>query len=163
VRADLWVLGVLALAVTVVGCSDQTMSAADYVKAHTKDANSVVVSVQEIQQATGIYADAPDPAAAVTLQGIMSDAKDSFEKVKQSMLAPDTRPSGLEEARDKMYEAVDQLSTAIDSDKVFVDDQKSSELTDFGQHWKRGRAEWNEAVAKIWNAAGETPPTVDAG
>jgi hypothetical protein len=99
VRADLLVLGVLALAVTVVGCSDQTMSATDYVKAHAKDANSVVVSVQEIQLATGIYADAPDPAAAVTFQGIMSDAKNSVEKVKQSILAPDTPPSGLEEAR----------------------------------------------------------------
>jgi hypothetical protein len=55
------------------------------------------------------------------------------------------------------------LSTAIDWDKAFVDDQKSSELNNFGQHSKRGRAEWNEPVAKIWNAAGETPPTVDAG
>jgi hypothetical protein len=61
-----------------------------------------------------------------------------------------------------MYGAVDQLSTAIDSDRAFVDVQKSPELINFGQHWKRGRAEWNEAVAKIWNAAGETPPTVDA-
>jgi hypothetical protein len=139
------------------------MSAADYAKAHAKDANSVVVSVQEVQRATGIYADAPDPAAAVTLQGIMSDAKDSFEKVKQSMLPQDTPPAGLEETRDEMYGAVDQLSTAIDSDKAFVDDQKPSELSDFAQHWKRGRAEWNEAVTKIWSAAGMTPPTVKAG
>jgi hypothetical protein len=37
----------------------------------------------------------------------MSDAKVSFEKVKQSMLAADTPPSGLEEAGDEMYGAVD--------------------------------------------------------
>jgi hypothetical protein len=138
------------------------ISPQDYVNAHAKDAHTVVVSVQEVQAGAAILADStPDPGTEASFQQLLSDAKNSFESVKTS-LATTTKPTGLDSAELEMFGAVDDLSLAVSSARSYVDSGKPSDLADYGTHRKQGRASWNEAVTKIWNAAGQTPPMVDA-
>ncbi len=155
------ILGSITSVGSVAGCST-SVSPADYVTAHAQDAHSVVVSVQSVQAATGIYdVAAADIAAAAALQQILSDAKGTFEHAKTTF-ASAKKPSGVGDAGDEMFGAVDELSTAISADKAFVDNQRPSDLADFGTHSKQGRVWWNEAVTKIWSAASQSAPTVNA-
>ena len=141
----------------------QTVSPADFVNAHTNDANSVVASVQTVNTAMP-RCDAR--IAGAPLQQQLSDANASFEEVrgKLRLSAPNSNPpTGHERAYDEMKTAVERLSSAVSTAKSFVDSQKPSELENFTSEWNDARAQWNHAVTEIWMAAGQAgqPPLVD--
>jgi len=59
-----------------------------------------------------------------------------------------------------MYSATDELSSAMKAQRAFIDDRKPSQLADYKKHWDQGRAWWNQAVTKIWEAAAAPMPTI---
>ena len=168
------VLGFAALCDHVPN-APQTVSPADFVNAHTNDANSVVASVQTVNTAMprcdARIAGAPlqqqlSDANRAPLQQQLSDANASFEEVrgKLRLSAPNSNPpTGHERAYDEMKTAVERLSSAVSTAKSFVDSQKPSELENFTSEWNDARAQWNHAVTEIWMAAGQAgqPPLVD--
>lgn len=147
--------------VLLTACSDDGTTAKSFVDSQANSAHAVVVSVHGVQQATDLYTNDPGPSTAVSFQQLLSTTKNTLTDARQSLGAAD-KPADLSDDVYKMENAIDELTTAIDSDRAFVDDEKPSDLADFGTHWKSGRVSWNEAVTKIWNAAGEMPPTVNA-
>jgi hypothetical protein len=168
---QLMIVAAVPIAVVVLAaCSseDAAVSPNDFVIAHAQDAHSVVVSVQEVQAGVGIMTNAimaddsggGDTSALASFDGVLSDAQSSFDKVNQVLLeAP--KPKGVESSETEMWSATDELSSALKSARAFVDDQKPSEMADFKTHWDQGRAWWNQAVTKIWQAASATAPTMD--
>lgn len=141
--------------------ADDTVSPSDFVSAYAKDAHSVVVSVQEVQDGVGIMADSGSGSTSdlASLDGIMSDAQSTFDSVNQALLNGPV-PSGNECSKTEMWSATGELSSAMKSVRAFLDDNKPSQLADYKTHWNQGRAWWNQAVTRIWQAANASPPTI---
>lgn len=59
-----------------------------------------------------------------------------------------------------MWSATGELSSAMKSVRAYLDDGKPSQLADYKTHWNQGRAWWNQAVTRIWQAASAPPPTI---
>jgi hypothetical protein len=153
------VIGITAGLALLAGCGTDA-TAQSFVQDQAKNANAVVVSVQGIQEGTSLYASDPT-GSAVSFQQLLSQSKETLSNVSSALSLAD-KPNGLDDAATEMWAATDDLSHAIDSYRAYVDNQKSSDLADFGSKWKQGRTEWNDSVTKIWNAASQTPPTVNA-
>jgi hypothetical protein len=154
-------LGLFVGFVTFWALPPQTVSPADFVNAHTNDAQSVVAGVQAVEKAMRASCDVGigDRAA---FQQQLSDAKESFDKVGSSLMpSASNPPTGLESAYNEMENAAVQLSNAVSAASSFVDSQKPSDLANYSKQWQQGRKQWNEPVAKIWSAARKPPPTVD--
>ena len=141
----------------------ETVSPRDFVNAHANDAQRVVDSAQAVEGENAILAKCDvDIGDRASFQQHLSDAKDSFDNVGNS-LAPSASnpPAGYESAYSDMEKAVVQLSNAVSAASSFVDAQKPSDLANYSKQWQQGRNQWNEAVTNIWKAAGKPPPTVD--
>jgi hypothetical protein len=139
-----------------------TVSPADFVNAHLNDdADSVKATVQEVEKTVLASCDA-DIGHRASLHQTLFDAEGKFSKVDTSLVSPAANPpTGLESAYFDMETAVVELHDAVSTAHGFIDSQKPSDLANFSTQWTRGREQWNEAVRKIWKAAGQRPRTVD--
>ena len=148
------VLGFAALCDHVVNAP-----AADFVNAHSDNANKVVSSVQAVEKGMLASCDA-GIADRASFQQTLSDEQDKFGAVDKSLVSSHP-PTGLESAYKEMEKAVVQLNDAVSVASSFVDSQKPSDLKNYSKQWQEGRQQWNEAVTNIWKGAGKRPPTVD--
>lgn len=156
------------LAVLVIGtilvtpyAKADVVSPSDFVTAHANDAHSVVVAVQEVQDGVGIMANSGSGSTSdlASLSGLMSDAQSTFDSVNGVLLnAP--KPRDNECSATELWSATGELSSAMKSVRAYLDDSKPSQLADYKTHWNQGRAWWNQAVTRIWQAANASPPTV---
>jgi hypothetical protein len=155
---------ILVLTALLSGCSEQTVSPSDFVKAHADYAHRVVVSGQEVEGGIGILTEEPGSADTSTLaafDSLLSDAQASLEAVNKNLLSA-PKPAGFDSSGVEMWSATNELVDAIKSLRAFVDDQKPSDLSSYRDHWNQGRAWWNQAVTPVWQAGGSLPiPTFD--
>jgi len=154
----------LPIAVAILsGCSEHTVSAADYVKSHANDVDQVISAVTKVQDATsgGLEDARLDPIAAATLSSTLYQAQQTFEAVNHTFLeAP--KPKDLDTPGLEMWSATDKMVDAMKAGRAYLDDGKPSELVGYRDNWATGRAWWNQAVVPIWTAAGvsSAQPTI---
>jgi hypothetical protein len=144
--------------------AQDTVSAADFVKAHHNDADSVVDTVRAVQERKTMVASCDsDIATRASFQQTLSDAKDEFDAVNNKLVSSaatmraesTANPPTLESAYIEMETAVAQLSDAVSTASSFVDSQKPSDLANYRTQWTQGSQHWNKAVTKIWDEAGQ--------
>jgi hypothetical protein len=157
-------LGFAALshwALTLNPNASKTVSLADFMKkdANDDDTHRVVASVQAVEIAMPASC-REGISGKPSLQHQLTQAKGVFDAVDNS-LASSNPPKEHETAYNAMETAVEQLSSALSTARSFVDSKKPSELENYSEQWQLGRRQWNTAVMEIWNAANQTPPTVD--
>ena len=154
----------IAIAIAILsGCSEHTVSAADYVKSHANDVDQVISAVTKVQDATsgGLEDARLDPIAAATLSSTLYQAQQTFEAVNHTFLeAP--KPKDLDTPGLEMWSATDKMVDAMKAGRAYLDDGKPSELVGYRDNWATGRAWWNQAVVPIWTAAGvsSAQPTI---
>jgi hypothetical protein len=163
-----WRLIVVPIAATVVAaCSftDPTVEPSEFVAAHAHDAQEVLDAVKQVDAGGTVLKDSGEfgidaTSAFAGFDAVLSKAQATFDSVNHTLLmAP--KPKGLESSLTEMWSATDELSQAMKSGRAYVDDQKPSQLADWRKHWDTGRGWWNQAVTPIWQAAHQTPPTIE--
>jgi hypothetical protein len=137
-----------------------TRPSTEYIDKEAHDAHVVVVSYQAVQAGVQILQQgAADPATLASFQQLLSQSKDGFDEAEHSFILA-SGPKGTGDADREAAAAIREFSDAMSSARSYVDSQKPSDLADYGTHWKRGKAWWNESVSKMWGAVGQPAPTV---
>lgn len=138
---------------------DMTKTAA-WIDKTNHDTHSVQVAVQSVQAGIKlIQQGSTDPASAAALSGLVKQSHDFLHDAELNLVGEIDDP--LKSQREEAWYAANQLSDAMDKLRSYIDSSKPSDLADFQTKYQQGVQDWNEAVTKIWAAAGRpTPPTV---
>jgi hypothetical protein len=144
----------------------KTISPAEFVRTHEDEAQRVADGVEAVERikATLLQKD-KDVAAKTSVQSTLSDQKDSFGAVRDSLVSSASNPpAGYESDYAEMVTTVGQLSDAVTTFGSFIDAKTPSDLATLRKQWTTqwecGRDQWDKAVKDIWNAAHRPPPTV---
>ncbi len=127
----------------------------------TKDnTHSVQVAVQSVQAGiTLVQQGNTDPGSQAALSGLVKQSHDFLHDASLGLVNEIDDP--LKSQREEAWYAASQLSDAMSKLRSYIDSSKPSDLADFQTQYQQGMQYWNEAVTKIWAAAGRpTPPTV---
>jgi len=127
----------------------------------TKDnTHSVQVAVPSVQAGiTLIQQGNTDPGSQAALSGLVKQSHDFLHDASLGLVNEIDDP--LKSQREEAWYAASQLSDAMSKLRSYIDSSKPSDLADFQTQYQQGMQYWNEAVTKIWAAAGRpTPPTV---
>ncbi len=127
----------------------------------TKDnTHSVQVAVQSVQGGiTLIQQGNTDPGSQAALSDLVKQSHDFLHDASLGLVNEIDDP--LKSQREEAWYAASQLSDAMSKLRSYIDSSKPSDLADFQTQYQQGMQYWNEAVTKIWAAAGRpTPPTV---
>ncbi len=124
------------------------------------DTHSVQVAVQSVQAGIKlIQQGSTDPGSQAALSGLVKQSHDFLHDAELNLVGEIDDP--LKSQREEAWYAANQLSDAMSKLRSYIDSAKPSDLADFQTKYQQGVQDWNEAVTKIWAAAGRsTPPTV---
>ena len=124
------------------------------------DTHSVQVAVQSVQGGIKLVQDgATDAASQAALSSLVKQSHDFLHDASLGLVTEIDDP--LKSQREEAFQAASQLSDAMSKLRSYIDSSKPSDLADFQTNYQQGVQFWNEAVTKIWAAAGRPgPPTV---
>ncbi len=125
-----------------------------------RDTHSVQVAVQSVQAGIKLIEQgSTDPASQAALSGLVQQSHDFLHDAELNLNGEIDDP--LKSQREEAWYSASQLSDAMSKLRSYIDSSKPSDLADFQTQYQQGMQYWNEAVTKIWAAAGRpTPPTV---
>jgi len=144
----------------VAPADDDMAKTAAWIDKTQGDTHSVQVAVQSVQGGIKLVQDgATDAASQAALSSLVKQSQDFLHDASLGLVTEIDDP--LKSQREEAFQAANQLSDAMSKLRSYIDSSKPSDLADFQTNYQQGVQDWNEAVTKIWAAAGRsTPPTV---